>query len=73
MKIKEITFELGNDFEAILECEHCNNEQKLESGYHDTFYHTQVIPNISCFSCNKNRAGEKSKATARTPVKGGQQ
>lgn len=58
MKIKEITFESGNDFAGTLECEHCGHVEKLTSGYHDNFYHTTVIPGKFCGKCGKNRAGE---------------
>ncbi len=57
MKIKEITSEHNNDFAAIMECEHCGATQKLTSGYHDNFYHTRVIPSITCMGCGKNREG----------------
>lgn len=57
MKIKEITFEMGNDFYAIMECEHCGHEQKNEAGYNDGFYHTRVIPAMDCKKCGKNREG----------------
>jgi len=57
MKIKTITSESGNDFRAILICEHCNGEQNLGSGYHDNFYHTKVIPSITCKICGKRRDG----------------
>lgn len=60
MKIKEITFEMGNDFAAIMECEHCHGTQKISSGYHDNFYHTKVIPRMFCVSCKKNREGEEN-------------
>jgi hypothetical protein len=65
MKIKEITFEMGNDFAAVMECEHCQSTQKLSSGYHDNFYHTRVIPAMTCKSCGKNRDGVVSE-TANT-------
>jgi len=55
MKIKNITMELGNDFFAILECEHCGHEQSIESGYHDRYYHNEVIPNMECKECGKKR------------------
>ena len=58
MKIQKITFESGNDFKAVLECEHCGQTQPLGTGYHDNFYHTKVIPAITCKSCGRNRAGE---------------
>ena len=57
MKIKLVTFELGNDFSADMECEHCGGLQKLTSGYNDSFYHTKVIPAMTCEACGKNRAG----------------
>lgn len=57
MKIKEITSEHGNDFSAIMECEHCGHEGKLTSGYHDQFYHTKVIPAMFCKACGLNREG----------------
>jgi transcription elongation factor Elf1 len=53
MKIKKITSQNRRDFEAILECEHCNSIQKLEGGYDDSYYHNNVIPNIKCENCGK--------------------
>ena len=55
MKIQKITFEHRNDFCAILECEHCQETQELKSGYHDNYYHTRVLPTISCKGCGKAR------------------
>lgn len=57
MKIKEIKSESGNDFTAIMVCEYCNREAKLTSGYHDSFYHTKVIPAMRCIECGKDRLG----------------
>jgi ribosomal protein L37AE/L43A len=54
MKIKKILSQSRRDFTAIYECEHCNEEVK-GSGYDDSFFHQQVIPNMICGSC-----GEKS-------------
>lgn len=59
MKIKEILTEHRNDFTATLECEHCGAVQPLKTGYHDTYYHTRVIPAIFCQACKKDRAGRK--------------
>lgn len=58
MRIKTITSQLGNDFSALMECEHCGHEGKLTSGYHDNFYHTQVIPAMKCKECGRNSAGD---------------
>lgn len=57
MKIKKVTFEMGNDFSAIMECEHCGHEAENRSGYNDGFYHSRVIPAMRCSSCGKDRAG----------------
>jgi transcription elongation factor Elf1 len=59
MKIKQITSEYRNDFSADMECEHCGHVQQLTSGYHDNYYHTQVIPAMFCKACGLNRAGLK--------------
>jgi transcription elongation factor Elf1 len=64
MKIKEILSEHANDFTAIMECEHCGHESKNTTGYHDTFYHTRVIPNMHCGACGKNRSGFKEANTS---------
>ena len=66
MKIQNITNEHGNDFSAIMECEHCGSIQKITSGYHDNYYHTRVIPAMTCKSCGKNRAGIVPKAANNT-------
>lgn len=57
MKIQTITSESGRDFSAVMECEHCGGTHKITSGYHDTFYHTRVIPDMTCNGCGKNRSG----------------
>lgn len=58
MKVKTITSEHHNDFSAIMECEHCGATYKITTGYHDNFYHTQVIPKMKCRTCGKDRLGE---------------
>lgn len=53
MKIKEITGQFRRDFTAILICEHCENEEKLTTGYDDANYHQNVIPDMKCKKCRK--------------------
>jgi transcription elongation factor Elf1 len=53
MKIKTITSQHRRDFTAILECEHCGHEEKLNCGYDDDNFHRNVIPQIKCGSCDK--------------------
>lgn len=57
MEIKKITFKMGNDFYADMVCEHCGHEGELKTGYHDGFFHNNVIPSMLCGGCGKNRAG----------------
>lgn len=65
MKIKKITFQLRNDFSAIIECEHCGNTQQLDYGYNDDYYHQEVLPAIKCEKCGSDRAGNlKQEAVA---------
>jgi transposase-like protein len=58
MKIKQIYDKMRFDFSAILECEHCQSEQIITTGYDDSYYHQRVIPSINCKKCGKNRNGE---------------
>ena len=53
MKIRKIISQHRRDFSAIMVCEHCESEQKLNSGYDDAFYHQNVIPVMKCESCGK--------------------
>lgn len=57
MKIKEITGQSRNDFTATMICEHCGHEGGLSTGYHDGFYHNNVIPSMLCAECGVNRDG----------------
>ena len=52
MKIKKILSRNRRDFYAIYVCEHCNYECKM-SGYDDTYFHKNVIPNFICDECGK--------------------
>ena len=58
MRIKQVTSQLGRDFCADMECEHCGHQSKLITGYDDNYYHQKVIPAMTCGSCGKNRSGE---------------
>lgn len=56
MYIQEITAQHRRDFTAIMKCEHCDNEQPLNSGYDDANYHQNVIPALKCKACGKSAA-----------------
>jgi transcription elongation factor Elf1 len=57
MKIKKILSQHRRDFTAIYECEHCGAEQK-DSGYDDSFFHSEVIPKMACKSCGKTASAD---------------
>jgi ribosomal protein L37AE/L43A len=52
MEIKKILSQNRRDFTAIYKCEHCENETEL-SGYYDSYFHQEVIPNMECSKCKK--------------------
>ena len=52
MKIKEISDQIRRDLWAIDEGEQCGFEQS-GTGYDDSNFHTNVIPNMKCKSCGK--------------------
>jgi len=52
MKIKTIISQMRRDFRAIYECEHCGVTEN-GSGYDDRYFHTKVIPKMTCKSCGK--------------------
>lgn len=53
MKIKTITNQHRRDFQAIYECEGCGNEEK-KSGYDDSNFPSNVVPNMECKECGKS-------------------
>lgn len=52
MKIKKKLSQHRRDFTAVYECDHCG-ETETSSGYDDSYFHSQVIPNMKCKSCGK--------------------
>lgn len=62
MHIKEITNQSRRDFHAIYECEHCGFTEN-GSGYDDSNFHENVIPNMVCPECQKKSGVVTSRAT----------
>ena len=58
MRIHEMISQHRRDFTAIMRCEFCGHQEKESSGYDDTYYHTNVIPNMKCENCNKSTISE---------------
>lgn len=53
MKIIKIISRYRRDFWADFQCEHCGYIEENKSGYDDSFFHNNVIPNMKCPTCNK--------------------
>lgn len=62
MQIKEILRQNRRDFHAIYECEFCGHT-KDGSGYDDSNFHDNVIPNMECPECHKKSGVASSGAT----------
>ena len=59
MKIQKKLRQYRRDFDAIYECEHCGATSNGD-GYHDAFFHQNVIPNMTCLVCKKSSNGVAS-------------
>lgn len=53
MKIQKILSQNRRDFWADYVCEHCGYVEKHASGYDDYYFHSQVIPKMTCPTCGK--------------------
>ena len=53
MKIRKIESQHRRDFWAIYECEHCGFSYR-DSGYDDSNFHQNVIPEMKCKECGKS-------------------
>lgn len=62
MKIKEIISQHRRDFKALYECEHCGHES-VGTGYDDTNFHHNVVPEMKCQRCKK-KAGDNFRPLA---------
>jgi len=68
MKIDKITFEMGRDFYAVMRCEHCDSTQENKAGYHDAYYHNEVIPSMVCETCGRTGRNRDGTLTHTTPT-----
>ncbi len=53
MRIKEMIWQRRRDFEAIFECEHCGENEKICNCYDDRNFHENVIPAFKCKKCGR--------------------
>ena len=66
MKIKQLISQHRRDFYAIYECEHCHHTEQ-KSGYDDSFFHENVIPNMDCNNCGKKSDNSYRPLTTKYP------
>ena len=64
MKIKRIITQSRRDFQATYECEHCGHEHN-DSGYDDSNFHKNVIPDMECDKCLKKGSGDYKPLTTK--------
>jgi transcription elongation factor Elf1 len=58
MKIKEITWQRGRNFEATYECEWCGHTEGHQ-GYDSKVFLEEVVPKLQCGACGKMSDGRK--------------
>ena len=63
MKIQKITSQHRRDFWATLICEHCEAIETNVSGYDDSYFHNNVIPNMVCKECEEKSPQDYKPAT----------
>lgn len=54
MRIKQMISQYRRDFTALMQCEFCEHTETLTSGYDDSYYHREVIPNQKCKKCGES-------------------
>ena len=67
MKIKKIIHQSRRDFDAIFECEHCEETYEIRGNYDDAYYHESVIPTIKCKKCGKTSPDDYRPLTTKYP------
>lgn len=61
MIIDKILSQSRRDFYADYKCQFCNNIEHNKSGYDDSYFHNEVIPNMKCKKCGKSTNSENDK------------
>lgn len=57
MRILKFISQHRRDFQAIYECDHCGDTHQA-SGYDDTNFHQNVIPDMVCKKCGKKASAD---------------
>lgn len=62
MKITNTYDWLRRDFNYDAKCEHCGHEKKKISGYDDSFYYNNVVPDTKCDNCGESSNSKQTHA-----------
>lgn len=66
MHIDRILKQTRRDFTAVFVCEHCGYAEE-KNGYDDSYFHTVVIPGMTCKMCDKKADGTYRPLTTKYP------
>lgn len=64
MKITNTYSWIRRDFYFDAKCEHCGNVEKGNSGYDDSNYYNNVVPDIKCNKCGESSNSKTVETTA---------
>ena len=67
MRILKIISQYRRDFYADYQCEHCDHIEHNQEGYDDTYFHTEVIPEMICKKCGKKSGDDYRPLTTKYP------
>ena len=67
MRILKIISQYRRDFYADYQCEHCGHIEHNKAGYDDTYFHTDVIPEMICKKCGKKSGDDYRPLTTKYP------
>lgn len=54
MKVTRRFNQYRRDLSIDLECENCPSKNSVTNAYDDTYYWTQVVPDMKCTNCSKS-------------------
>lgn len=56
------------DFSYDAQCEHCGNVEKKKSGYDDSNYYNNVVPDMKCGNCGESSNSKKIEGAPETVI-----
>lgn len=56
------------DFQYDAKCEHCDHETKDNSGYDDSDYYNDVVPDLKCPNCGESSNSKQIEGVPKTVI-----